>query len=98
MNLKHRLEKLREKNSHLLMTLRCRECGEVFSGRGDIALELIVADWTQSTGEGHHETAPDVAAILDHEHDTDCLVEVKSGLPLGVAAGIGLGSWEEDAK
>jgi hypothetical protein len=65
-----RLKRLERDALNQRTTIRCPECAKEFSAYGDLALELIVADWRRRNPEEcHNETPPGVAAILEHEHD-----------------------------
>jgi hypothetical protein len=93
MGLDSRLEKLRRQNDHLVTNLVCGECGERFTVYGrDVAVELIVADWTQTSGEGYDEIDETIRAILEHVHGTDSLLDAKSGRPLDEVSGVNA-SW-----
>jgi hypothetical protein len=94
MGLRARLRKLQEKSGYQRMTLVCPECGEEFTAHGDVAIEYIVHEWSQETGEkGHHETPEDILRLFDHEHDVSAFVEKTSGLPFlsKEVSGLGLG-------
>jgi hypothetical protein len=80
--LKDRLRNLEGEAEGEIMTLRCPKCGEEFVGRGDVAAEYIVYEWSRENGEkGHHKTPEDIVRLFDHEHDVSAFVEKSSGLP-----------------
>jgi hypothetical protein len=64
----------------------CPECKEEFVVYGDVAVDYIVAEWARGVEEtgslvGPYKTPEDVAALLDHEHDSWKFVDKKAGLP-----------------
>ena len=64
-------------------TVSCPECGEAFRYAGDLALDLVVAQWARvAEGEeaaGHAEH-PTVERVLDHPHE-ELVDEVLSDIP-----------------
>lgn len=90
MTMRRRLQRLQDKHGHLLTNIVCGECGEEFTAYGrDVALELLVAGWSQGSGEGYERTREDIRRIIEHE--PDALIEKRSGLPLAEATGLGWG-------
>jgi hypothetical protein len=91
--LRGRLDKLQEKSGYQRWTLVCPECGQEFTVYGDVALEVIVHQWSsqvpdQVLGE-LVETPEDVRRLFDHEHDPSAFVDKASGLPFLTAPGVG---------
>src|SRR5215213_4212168 len=90
--LRRRLQALREKSTYQRTTLVCPECGEEFTAYGDVALQVIVHQWSSQVPEAKlergSETPEDIRRLFDHEHDPGAFVEKSSGLPfLSKAAG-----------
>ena len=88
---RRRLQTLWKKSSGQRSTLVCPECGEEFTAYGDVALEVIVEQYSrtsQSSAESYRETPEDILRLFDHEHDCSAFVQKSSGLPfLSKAAG-----------
>jgi hypothetical protein len=80
MGIRERIERLRDRHALIRWTLLCPECGTEFTAYGGIALEFLVAEWAEESGS-EHETPPDVAALLAHEHDAWEFVDKASGKP-----------------
>jgi hypothetical protein len=83
--LKNRLDTLAKKSDYQLTTLVCPECSQEFTAYGDVALEVIIHQWSSQVPEhvvdGSRETPQDVLRLLDHEHDVSTFLEKSSGLP-----------------
>jgi len=52
-----------------VVAVACPECGEAFRYAGDLALDLVVAQWVRATQWAKHGTDPTVARVLDHPHE-----------------------------
>jgi|SRR5215211_431693 len=89
--LRRRLQALREKSAYQRTTLVCPECGEEFTAYGDVALQVIVYQWSSQVPADAHtwrETPEDVLRLFEHPHDVGAFVDKASGLPfLSKAAG-----------
>jgi len=95
--LRRRLDKLQEKSGYQRTTLICPVCSEEFDVVGDVALQVVVAQWLRgpegSSGHGTHadtwgETPEDIRRLFDHEHEVGAFLDKGSGLPfLSKAAG-----------
>ena len=68
MGLKDKLARLEGAAGEHFTTAACPVCGEAFRYAGDLALDLVVAQWARATGT-EHEVAPTVARALDHPHE-----------------------------
>ncbi len=68
MGLKDRLSRTERAAGEHLITAVCPEYGETFRYAGDLALDLVVAQWVRATGT-EHEVDPIVARVLDHPHE-----------------------------
>ena len=67
-----RLGRLERAAGEHFTTVVCPECGEAFRYAGDLALDLVVAQWAgEAEGEeaAGHEEHPTVARVLDHPHE-----------------------------
>jgi len=66
--MKKRVKSLERATAKEAYSFACPECGEVFVGRGDVALDLVVREWLAGMGQ---EPKPDRALerIVAHEHD-----------------------------
>ncbi len=63
-----RLGRLERAAGEHFTTAVCPECGEAFRYAGDLALDLVVAQWVRATGT-EYEVDPTVARVLDHPHE-----------------------------
>ncbi len=79
MGLKDRLDRMERAAGEHFATAACPECGEAFRYAGDLAVDLVVAQWVRATGTGY-EVNPTVARVLDHPHE-ELVDEVLSDLP-----------------
>ena len=79
MALRDRLRKLRKGAEGEMFDVACPECGQRFRGAGDVATDVMVAEWRDGAG---HEREPDplVDAILGHPHEA-LLAEVLREFP-----------------
>ena len=68
MGLRGRLDRAERAAGEHFTTAVCPECGEAFRYAGDLALDLVVAQWVRATGTGY-EVNPTVARVLDHPHE-----------------------------
>ncbi len=67
-----RLGRLERAAGEHFATVACPECGETFRYAGDLALDLVAAQWARvAEGEeaARHEEHPTVARVLDHPHE-----------------------------
>ena len=92
--LRRRLQTLQRKSTYQQTTLVCPECGEEFTAYGDVALEVIVYQWSSEVPEhaasvSRRETPEDVLRLFEHEHDVGAFLEKSSGLPFLSKAGGG---------
>ena len=72
MGLRNRLKKLGERSTLERHVLACPECDK----------EYVVAEWVRQSGKkDYHGTPPDVAALLEHEHEPSAFIDKPSGLP-----------------
>ena len=69
MGLKDRLDRAERAAGEHFTTAVCPGCGEAFRYAGDLALDLVVAQWVRATQWTEHEVDPTVARVLDHPHD-----------------------------
>ncbi len=69
MGLKDRLDRAERAAGEHFITAVCPECGEAFRYAGDLALDLVVAQWARATGTEHDDVDPTVARVLDHPHE-----------------------------
>ena len=74
-----RLGRLEREAAEHFTTVSCPECGETFRHAGDLALELVAAQWARATGTDYEEP-PTVAQVLDHGHP-ELGVEVLKDIP-----------------
>ncbi len=78
-----RLTRAERVASEHVSAVSCPECGETFRHAGDLALELVAAQWAR-VAEGEeatrHEEHPTVARVLDHPHE-GLVDEALSDLP-----------------
>ncbi|MDP8951917.1 MAG: hypothetical protein M3N18_06730 [Actinomycetota bacterium] len=79
MGLKDRLARMERAAGGHFTTAACPECGEAFRYAGDLALDLVVAQWVRATGTDY-EVDPTVARVLDHPHE-GLVHEALSDLP-----------------
>ena len=80
MGLKDRLDRAERAAGEHFTTAVCPECGEAFRYAGDLALDLVVAQWARATQWTGHEVDPTVERVLDHPHE-ELLHEALSDLP-----------------
>ena len=70
MGLRGRLDRAERAAGEHFTTAVCPECGEAFRYAGDLALDLVVAQWVRATQwTEHDEVDPTVERVLDHEHE-----------------------------
>lgn len=96
MGMRRRVRTLESKNAYPLLTLVCPECSEEFSARGDVAIELVLANWRLRSPSGEYGRTPEeISLIIEHEHDPDAFIDKRSGLPFRDACGLQFGrsSW-----
>ena len=74
-----RLDRLERAVGEHFSTATCPECGEEFRHAGDLALELVAAEWAREAGVGH-EPPPTVARVVDHPHKA-LVAEVLRDIP-----------------
>ena len=99
--IRRRLDKLQQKSGYQRTTLVCPVCGEEFVASGDVALEVVVHQWSRvSQAESYRETPEDIRRLFDHEHDPGAFVEKGSGLPLlsKAVSGFNLGGAPERSE
>ncbi len=81
--MKGRLNRAEKAAGEHFTTAVCPECGKLFRYAGDLALDLVVAQWARVV-EGEeaagHEEHPTVQRVLDHPHE-ELLHEALSDLP-----------------
>jgi hypothetical protein len=77
--LRDRLDRAERAAGEHFTTAVCPGCGEAFRYAGDLALDLVVAQWVRATGT-EHEVDPTVERLLDHPHE-ELLHEALSDLP-----------------
>jgi hypothetical protein len=75
-----RLGRLERAAGEHFTTAVCPGCGEAFRYAGDLALDLVVAQWVRATQWTEHEVDPTVERVLDHPHE-ELLHEALSDLP-----------------
>jgi hypothetical protein len=81
--MKGRLARAERAAGEHFTTAVCPECGEAFRYAGDLALDLVVAQWARvAEGEeaAEHEVDPTVERVLDHPHE-ELVDEVLSDIP-----------------
>jgi len=67
-----RLGRLERAAGGHVVTVACPECGEAFRYAGDLALDLVAAQWVRAAvGEEAvgYEEHPTVTRVLDHPHE-----------------------------
>jgi hypothetical protein len=70
MGLRDRLDRARREAGEHFATAVCPECGETFRYAGDLALDIVVAQWVRVTQlRSEYEVDPTVARVLDHPHE-----------------------------
>ncbi len=79
MNMKGKIERLEREAGGHFAAVSCPECGELFRYAGDLALDLVAAQWARATGAGYEEDAV-ITRVLDHRHE-ELLHEALSDLP-----------------
>jgi hypothetical protein len=67
--LKDKLARMERAAGEHFTTAVCSECGEAFRYAGDLALDLVVAQWARATQWTEYEVDPTVAHVLDHPHE-----------------------------
>ncbi len=80
MGLKDRLDRAEREAGEHFATAVCPECGEAFRYAGDLALDIVVAQWVRATQWTEYEVDPTVARVLDHPHE-GLVHEALSDLP-----------------
>ncbi len=81
--MKGRLTRAERAAGEHFTTAVCPECGKAFRYAGDLALDLVVAQWAgEAEGEeaAGHEVDPTVERVLDHPHE-DLLHTVLRDIP-----------------
>ncbi len=78
--MKGRLDRAERAAGEHFTTAVCPECGEAFRYAGDLALDLVVAQWVRATQWTEHEVDPTVERVLDHPHE-ELLHKALSDLP-----------------
>ncbi len=68
MGIRDRLDRAEREAGEHFATAACPECGEAFRYAGDLALDIVVAQWVRATGT-EYEVDPTVARVLDHPHE-----------------------------
>ena len=63
-----RLGRLEREAGEHSTTVSCPKCGETFRHAGDLALDVVAAQWARATGTDYEE-APTVSRVLDHPHE-----------------------------
>ncbi len=69
--MKGRLGRLEQAAGEHFTTASCRECGAAVRYAGDLALDVVVAQWARvAEGEeaAQHVEHPTVTRVLDHPH------------------------------
>ncbi len=78
-----RLKRTEKAAGEHFTTVSCPSCGEAFRYAGDLALDVVVAEWARvAEGEeaAQHVEHPIVTSVMDHEH-VDLLHEVLRDIP-----------------
>jgi hypothetical protein len=79
--MKGRLNRAERAAGEHFTTAVCPECGEAFRYAGDLALDLVVAQWARvAQWTEHDEVDPTVERVLDHPHE-ELVDEVLSDIP-----------------
>ncbi len=81
--LRGRLQRLEAAMDEETMRVACPECGETWRIHEDTALDYLVWEWTEGTGErGHWRPSPDLERLLAlDEHDPSVFVLEADGEP-----------------
>jgi len=77
--LRDRLDRAEREAGEHFTTAVCPECGETFRYAGDLALDIVVAQWVRATAT-EYEADPMVARVLDHPHE-ELVDEVLRDIP-----------------
>ena len=67
-----RLTRAERAASEHVSAVSCPECGETFRYGGDLALDILAAQWSRvAEGEeaARYQEHPTVARVLDHPHE-----------------------------
>ncbi len=77
--MKGRIGRLERETAEHFTTAACPRCGEVFRYAGDLALDLVAAEWARAAA-GTKPAPATVARVLSHEHP-ELVAEVLDDIP-----------------
>jgi hypothetical protein len=80
--IRNALRRLERTANQETIKLACPECGKQWRVRGDADLEALAHAWSQEyKGETYRDTPADVLQLINHEHDTEALIDKSTGKP-----------------